>query len=117
TKNTIEELHEKEKIDNTENQEKVNKTEDFITTNLKDIDVKKIDVKVQNELGEKYPEGVTEEVYEQKDGNGLLTGYVIRRLVVIEGEGSVYEKTQARYGTTYTKNGNPITEHQWQSET
>ena len=75
------------------------------------------DVKVKNELGTKYPEGMTEEIYEQRDEDGLLTGYVVRRIVVIQGEGHIYEKTQLKYGVSYTKNGKAITEFQWQDQT
>jgi len=73
---------------------------------------------MKNELGEKYPEGVTEEIYTVNDENGLLTKYIVRRIVVINGTGYNYEKVQTRYGgVSYTKDGQPISEFQWTDET
>jgi len=72
---------------------------------------------VKNQLGEEYPEGVTEEIYEVKDNDGLLLSYTVRRIVVIQGEGHVYEKTQSRFGVTYNKNSKSITKYQWQEDT
>ena len=99
------------------NQEKVNSTTDYIT-NMKDVDIQKVDVNVQNQLGKDFPEGVTEEIYQEKDAYGLLLSFVIRRVVVTGGEGNVYEKTKSRHGiTSFTKNGNPITKQVWQDNT
>ncbi len=98
------------------NEEGLNKTEDVLIS-IAEIDVNAIDQKVKNELGTQFPEGVTEEIYEQRDEDGLLVSYVVRRVVVIEGEGAVYEKSQMRFGISYTKNGRPITEYKWQDET
>tara|TARA_B100000809_G_scaffold145054_1_gene142673 strand:- start:1022 stop:2266 length:1245 start_codon:yes stop_codon:yes gene_type:complete len=100
-----------------ENQEKVNETSNYITE-IKEMTVEKEQVYVKNKLGEKYPNGMTEEIFQEEDGNGQLTGYVIRRIVVIEGEGHIYEKVKARYGVvTYTKNGAGISESKWQEDT
>jgi tetratricopeptide (TPR) repeat protein len=103
--------------DTEENQEKVNSTEDYLTNIKDEIDTPKEKVYVKNEMGEKYPAGVTEEIYQTKDSRGLLQSYVVRRIVVIQGQGFVYEKTKTRFGTTYSKNGEPITETQWNEET
>lgn len=117
TANVVQDLNDNRTQNQEENQKAVDETTDYITK-MKDLDVTKIDIHVKNKLGEEFPEGVTEEIYEMKDSNGLLTGYVVRRLVVIEGEGNVYEKTQTRYGTvSYTKNGEGISQTQWQEET
>ena len=71
-----------------------------------------------NKLGEDYPEGVTEEIFTFEDDDGLVTSYVVRRIIVIDGKGYVYEKVKKKYGiATYSKNGNGITETQWQDET
>ena len=72
---------------------------------------------IKNTLGEEYPEGVSQEVFQNKDENGILKEIITRRVVVIEGRGDVYVKTQTLYATTYKKNGTPITEHVWQMET
>jgi epidermal growth factor receptor substrate 15 len=112
----VEDLNNSKVIDAENNEKKVNKTEDYILK-LKDIDLDKIDVYVKNKLGEEYPNGVTEEIYEQYDNQGLLISFVTRRLVVVEGEGNIYERTKARYGVSYTKNGEGITEMLWDDET
>lgn len=99
-----------------EAQEKLNKNEDQLLI-ISNIDVNAIDQTVKNELGNLYPEGVSEEIYERNDDNGLLISYVVRRVVVIGGEGNVYEKTSTKSGTSYTKNGTPISEYTWQDQT
>jgi len=111
------EMRDKEQRDAQAANDKVlNNTEDQIKS-LRDIDVKAITQAVKNELGSKYPEGVTEEVYQQKDEDGYLLSYVVRRVVVKNGEGNVFEKTQMKYGTSYTKNGVAISEFTWQERT
>jgi tetratricopeptide (TPR) repeat protein len=100
-----------------ENQVDLESNMDYVE-DLKDLDPNTITPEMENRLGEKFPEGVTEESYTINDSNGLLKAYVIRRVVVIDGVGKVYEKTQTRYGhLTYTRNGEPITEYQWDNET
>ena len=70
-----------------------------------------------NELGKTYEEGVTEESFTQKDDNGLMKAFITRRVVVIEGRGVVFIRTQSVQATTYTKDGESITESSWQKET
>lgn len=107
---------ENNKIDG-ENKVEQEAVEDYVG-DLKEIDVNKITEQMKNQLGEKYPEGVTEEVYTINDEDGLLVSYIVRRVVVRNGAGNVYEKSQSRFGTaTYTCNGQGITEFQWQDET
>lgn len=74
-------------------------------------------VYIPNSLGEKYPEGVSQEMYQRKDDAGILTAIVTRRIVVIQGRGTEYIRTQTNHAITYTKNGSPITEYIWQRET
>lgn len=100
-----------------ENASKVNDTEDYLE-DIKSIKLNSITPQMQNELGKKFAEGVTETSYALYDEDGLMKAYVVRRVVVIDGVGWVYEKTQTRYGTTsYSKNGQAISEYQWDDET
>ena len=111
--NHIDHINDKEAVNN----ESLENGEDYIEL-IKDIDPKNVTPGMQNELGQKFPEGVTEESFEINDSNGLLKAYVVRRVVVIQGVGTVYERTQTRYGhTSYTRNGQPISEYQWSDET
>jgi epidermal growth factor receptor substrate 15 len=72
---------------------------------------------VPNALGEEYPEGVSQESFTQNDENGLMKAIITRRIVVIEGRGDVYVRTQTTSATTYSKNGDPSSERTWQKET
>lgn len=90
---------------------------DYVET-LKDLNPNEIDEKMKNQLGAEFPEGVTEEVYTNKDEDGLMLSFVVRRIVVRDGVGNFYEKVQTRFGgVTYTMNGKGITEYQWQNDT
>lgn len=103
--------------DKIENDKYLEESETYIDE-LKDLDVNTITPELENALGKKFPEGVTEESFAINDSNGLLKAYVTRRVVVVEGVGKVYEKTSTRYGhVSYTRNGEPISEYQWNDET
>jgi tetratricopeptide (TPR) repeat protein len=77
----------------------------------------KFDNKIANELGTLYPEGVSQEVFEIKDKDEFLIAVVTRRIVVKNGYGQIYVRTQTLNGITYSKNGDPTIEHIWQKET
>ncbi|MFN6085745.1 MAG: hypothetical protein ACK476_12580, partial [Fluviicola sp.] len=73
--------------------------------------------KAKNDLGNTYPEGVSEDKFDRYDAEGLLTAVVTRRIVVVEGHGSEYQKIQSLSGITYMKNGEPTSEYVWQKDT
>ena len=77
----------------------------------------RIDEKTANELGKLFPEGVSQEQYDQVGSDGLVSAIVTRRIVVRNGHGDVYMRTQTIEGITYSKNGQPCTEITWQRET
>ncbi len=82
------------------------------------MESKKVEKSVTiNSLGKEYPPGVSQETFQQKDENGIMKSIITRRIVVQDGRGDVYVKTQTVNATTYTKNGTPISEHVWQKET
>ena len=77
----------------------------------------KYDEKVANDLGTLYPEGVSQEVFNQNDEDGLLVAVVTRRVVVKSGFGQIYIRTQSLSGLTFSKNGEASSEFVWQKET
>ena len=103
-----------------ENEEKriLNNKQDIIDF-LKNVDSKtfKFDEGISNSIGVLYPEGVTEESFNKNDEQGLAYAVVTRRIVVKNGSGSIYIKTVSKNAITYSKNGQPTTEHCWQIET
>jgi tetratricopeptide (TPR) repeat protein len=77
----------------------------------------KFDEAAANELGASYPEGVSQESFNQNGNDGLLVAIVTRRIVVSNGHGAIYVRKQTLTGITYSKNGDPSTEYIWQKET
>lgn len=74
-------------------------------------------MKAKNSLGEKYPEGVTQEIFTKKDDDGLVNVIITRRIVVVDGHADVYIRTQTSSAITYSKNGKPSLAHVWNKET
>jgi len=70
------------------------------------------DLPREDQAAAEYPQGVTEEIIENKNNSTT-----IRRIVVNGTEVDIYEKTLYPYGGTfYTKNGTNITEEMWDAE-
>jgi epidermal growth factor receptor substrate 15 len=86
---------------------------------LENMDSKnvKFDEKASNSIGATYPEGVTEESFNKLDDQGLPYAVITRRIVVVNGHGSIYTRTQTLNTITYSKNGQSTTEYVWQLET
>lgn len=76
-----------------------------------------VGTKAPNDLGKLYPEGVSQEKFDQTDKNNMVVAIVTRRIVVEAGHGDEYIKTQSINAVTYTKNGVAITENTWLKET
>jgi Tfp pilus assembly protein PilV len=72
--------------------------------------------KMTDNLALKYPQGVTEQRF-TTESNGVVTGYVVVRIVVKGNKGDEYKKTVTKQLTRYFKNGIPITEDVWERET
>ena len=73
--------------------------------------------KLANDLGAIYPEGVSQDQFEILGHDGLVSGIATRRIVVKNGRGAVYVRTQSMTAITYSKNGQACTELVWQRET
>lgn len=72
---------------------------------------------IANSLGDEYPEGVSQETFVRKDKDGIPNKIITRRIVVSDGRGEVYIRTQVNGMITYSKNGSAITENIWLKET
>lgn len=75
------------------------------------------DDKAANDIGAVYPEGVTQEQFNKTDDKGSLLAVVTRRIIVKNGYGQIYTRTQSKDFITYSKNGIASTEAIWQKET
>ena len=75
------------------------------------------DDKAANDIGSVYPEGVTQEQFNKTDDKGSLLAVVTRRIIVKNGYGQIYTRTQSKDFITYSKNGIASTEAIWQKET
>ena len=75
------------------------------------------DDKAANSIGTLYPDGVTQEQFNKTDDKGSLLAVVTRRIVVKNGYGQIYTRTQSKDFITYSKNGAASTETVWQRET
>jgi hypothetical protein len=88
-------------------------------SDLKQLEVSKVTYapKVANTIGKNYPEGVSQEVFQENGPDGLPNAIITRRIVVKNGYGDVYTRTQKMGSITYSKNGDICTEMIWRNET
>lgn len=87
------------------------------TEKINKVETTPVVEKSKNTLGMDYPEGVTEEKFSQKGPDGTIKAIITRRVVVVDGHGDVYVRTQSNGVSTYKKNNESITEYIWQRET
>lgn len=87
--------------------------DEYSKNRLKEIEVQISNADLfKNELAKKYPVGVTEE--KSKEGNMNIT----KRIVVSGNKGVLYTRKETSFGSVYYfKDGNPITEQEWNKET
>lgn len=71
---------------------------------------------IANDLADKFPEGMTEEIFQDKNDKGEILGFIVRRIVVEGDRGDVFIMRKNRFGTSFTKNGDPITQFVWDDE-
>jgi epidermal growth factor receptor substrate 15 len=119
SQSTIENLH--VRIDNSKELELEKRTIKTLETKsiIENIEKKGVvfDEKAANSIGKLYPEGVTQEQFNKSDEKGSLLAVITRRIVVKNGYGQIYTRTQTKDFITYSKNGSASTESIWQRET
>ncbi|WP_300666164.1 hypothetical protein, partial [Fluviicola sp.] len=114
--NSKKELGTTDKIQQDRNEEKTQESKKIIDDAAKPQPEKIATGSYEVDLS-KYPEGVSQEQFDQLGSDGLVSAVVTRRVVVKNGRGDVYIRTQTMNGITYSKNGQGCTEIVWQRET
>jgi len=71
----------------------------------------------QQKLATQYPEGITEKMFERRNGRGDVIEVTILRIVISGLKGDEYKKVSTKWGTNYFKNGGIISEYIWDTET
>jgi hypothetical protein len=71
---------------------------------------------IANDLADNFPEGMTEEIFQDKNDKGEILGFIVRRIVVEGDRGDVFIMRKNRFGTSFTKNGDPTTQFVWDDE-
>jgi epidermal growth factor receptor substrate 15 len=100
-----------------DNAKRTQENQRAITNSINNFDPEIEITKPRNTLGDDFLEGVTEEKFSQKGPDGKLSKILTRRIVVVDGHGEVYVRTQMKGITTYKKNNEAISEYTWQKET
>ncbi len=71
----------------------------------------------RQKLATQYPEGITEKMFERRNGRGDVIEITILRIIIKGVKGDEYKKVSAKWGTNYFKNGGVISEYIWDTET
>ena len=71
----------------------------------------------RQKLATQYPEGITEKMFERRNGRGDVIEVTILRIIIKGVKGDEYKKVSAKWGTSYFKNGSVISEYIWDTET
>ena len=71
----------------------------------------------RQKLATQYPEGITEKMFERRNGRGDVIEVTILRIIIKGVKGDEYKKVSAKWGTNYFKNGGIISEYIWDTET
>jgi tetratricopeptide (TPR) repeat protein len=71
----------------------------------------------RQKLSTQYPEGITEKMFERRNGRGDVIEVTILRIIIKGVKGDEYKKVSAKWGTSYFKNGGIISEYIWDTET
>ena len=71
----------------------------------------------RQKLATQYPEGITEKMFERRNGRGDVIEITILRIIIKGVKGDEYKKVSAKWGTSYFKNGGVISEYIWDTET
>lgn len=81
------------------------------------IDVTEKSNAIKNQLAIDYNEGVTENIYQSTDARGNVTKVTVVRVVVQENKGYKYMMVKTKFAEQYFKDGRPISETTWDTET
>ena len=71
----------------------------------------------RQKLATQYPEGITEKMFERRNGRGDVIEITILRIIIKGVKGDEYKKVSAKWGTNYFKNGGVTSEYIWDTET
>jgi len=71
----------------------------------------------RQKLATQYPEGITEKMFERRNGRGDVIEVTILRIIIKGVKGDEYKKVSAKWGTSYFKNGGIVSEYIWDTET
>ena len=71
---------------------------------------------VPSQLALIFPQGVTQKIYQRKNEEGDVIEVTVRRIVVNGNDGDEYLQRTTKTGSVYFKNGMPIDETTYSTE-